>query len=188
MGGRDKGLVAFRGQPLVAHAVRRLLPQVDAIAVSANRHLEVYRTVTALVITDVRSEACGPLAGIEAALTTTHHDWVATAPCDVPLAPTDWVEAAYRIASTSPSRAAYLRLQEGADVRDQPGFCVIHRTHAAHLTQYLNQGYRAWKRWLDAIDAQRVARTDPQSFINVNTLEDVADLEQSTVGVTPLSQ
>lgn len=185
MGGREKGLVEFRGQPLVRHAVLRLLPQVSAIAVSANRHLEIYRKVTATVITDVRQGACGPLAGIEAALAHSHHPWIATVPCDVPMAPTDWVGAAYQTAIRSGSRAAFIQLQEATGVRDQPSFCVVHRSHAAHLTRYLNEGHRAWKRWLEAIDAQRVVRTDAQSFTNVNTLEDVTGLEQQRTSASP---
>ncbi len=31
MGGEDKGLVDFQGQPLINHVIKRLLPQVDQL-------------------------------------------------------------------------------------------------------------------------------------------------------------
>ena len=40
MGGADKGLQRLRGRPLVQHALQRLQPQVGALMISANRHLE----------------------------------------------------------------------------------------------------------------------------------------------------
>ena len=38
LGGVDKGLQPWRGTPLVDAVLARLAPQVDAIAISANRH------------------------------------------------------------------------------------------------------------------------------------------------------
>ena len=43
MGGLDKGLQPLQGRPLVEHAIERLRPQVGALAISANRNVDVYR-------------------------------------------------------------------------------------------------------------------------------------------------
>lgn len=45
LGGADKGLVPFQGEPLALRAYRRLSPQVDRILVSANRSFDEYRKV-----------------------------------------------------------------------------------------------------------------------------------------------
>ena len=37
MGGRDKGLVALQGRPMIAHVIDRIGPQVSALAINANR-------------------------------------------------------------------------------------------------------------------------------------------------------
>lgn len=42
MGGIDKGLQPFLGQPLAAHALDRLAPQVGHLMLNANRHAEAY--------------------------------------------------------------------------------------------------------------------------------------------------
>ena len=42
MGGRDKGLVQLRGEPLAGHAARRLAPQVGRLIISANRNADSY--------------------------------------------------------------------------------------------------------------------------------------------------
>ena len=42
MDSRDKGLVEFRGKPMVAHVIERLAPQVDSLIINANRSLAEY--------------------------------------------------------------------------------------------------------------------------------------------------
>ncbi len=38
MDGRDKGLLPLAGEPLIAHSIRRLRPQVAERLISANHH------------------------------------------------------------------------------------------------------------------------------------------------------
>jgi molybdopterin-guanine dinucleotide biosynthesis protein A len=54
MGGADKGLASFHGEPLVSRAMRRLQPQVGFVMINANRHLEQYATLGAAVVPDLR--------------------------------------------------------------------------------------------------------------------------------------
>lgn len=42
MGGKDKGLLIFKQQPLFMHVVNRFAPQVSALLISANRHQDIY--------------------------------------------------------------------------------------------------------------------------------------------------
>lgn len=48
MGGIDKGLQLFQGEPLALHAIRRLRPQVSALLVNANRNRAAYEAFDAL--------------------------------------------------------------------------------------------------------------------------------------------
>ena len=67
MGGRDKGLIEWQGQPLAQHALRRLRRQslpLARIAISANRNLAAYAAFGCPVWTDVIADFPGPLGGI----------------------------------------------------------------------------------------------------------------------------
>ena len=72
MGGVDKGLQPFRGQPLALHALQRLAPQVGALLLSANRHQGDYQALAAPfhapVLADGLAGYAGPLAGFLAGL------------------------------------------------------------------------------------------------------------------------
>ena len=89
LGGADKGLVAWRGRPLVAHALERLADSgVDAIVISANRHLEQYAAYGRPVLADEEPAAFrGPLAGIARALAAVGASYLFTVPVDVPAWP-----------------------------------------------------------------------------------------------------
>lgn len=81
--GRDKALLAYAGRPLVEHAVG-LLRAVGLVPhILGNRpDLAVY----APVIEDIHP-GCGPLGGIEAALTASNSEWNLFVPVDLPLLP-----------------------------------------------------------------------------------------------------
>jgi hypothetical protein len=68
MGGRDKGLQPFRGQPMAAWAIERLAPQVDALLINANQNLEAYAAFGHPVVPDRIAGFAGPLAGLHAGL------------------------------------------------------------------------------------------------------------------------
>jgi len=87
MGGTDRGLVAFQGQPLVAHAVESLAPQVVGGMISANRNFERYRSFASRVVGDSVGDCPGPLAGIEAGLAHAPTAWMVVVPCDAPRLP-----------------------------------------------------------------------------------------------------
>ncbi len=57
MGGVDKGLQPFRGEPLALHALRRLQAQTGAAMVSANRNLGAYQAFGAPVWPDEGGKA-----------------------------------------------------------------------------------------------------------------------------------
>lgn len=92
--GTDKALVLWRGEPLLAHVIERLGPQVDAIVINTNSKALEYRA-TGLAVAPDKSEGFeGPLAGVLAGL-----EWsgnigaghLVTVAVDTPLFPADLV-------------------------------------------------------------------------------------------------
>ena len=66
MGGVDKGLVELDGQPMVAHVLERLAPQVDEVLINANQNAERYAAFGHPVVADAIGGFAGPLAGLHA--------------------------------------------------------------------------------------------------------------------------
>ena len=84
MGGIDKGLVSFLGQPMVAHVAQRLSPQVDEILINANREIAQYEALGYSVISDDITGFAGPLAGLQKGMHVASGTHVLTVPCDSP--------------------------------------------------------------------------------------------------------
>src|SRR5690554_590863 len=74
MGGVDKGLVAFRGRPLVAHVRDRLLGRVAELLINANRSEGDYAPLADRVIGDAEGGYQGPLMGIYSGLRAARGD------------------------------------------------------------------------------------------------------------------
>ena len=72
MGGGDKPLRELGGRPLLAHAIERLAPQVDALAINANGDPARFAAFNLPVIADSVVGFAGPLAGVLAGM-----DWAA---------------------------------------------------------------------------------------------------------------
>lgn len=87
----DKGLVKFKGRPLIECVINALHNQVDDIVISANRNLELYKQFSPTVVPDDNGKF-GPLSGMAAALPACKHEWVLVVPCDMPYLPNDLVE------------------------------------------------------------------------------------------------
>jgi len=91
MDSRDKGLVPFRGKPMVAHVIERLAPQVGSVLINANRNSEQYEAFGYPVISDEVGGFAGPLAGLHAGMRACTTELIVTAPCDSPFLPLDLV-------------------------------------------------------------------------------------------------
>lgn len=84
MGGQDKGLLEWRGQPLIAHLQRLVRPLTDDLIISCNRNTERYATYADQLVSDDSPDFPGPLAGIRAGLAAARHAHLLILPCDVP--------------------------------------------------------------------------------------------------------
>lgn len=170
MGGADKGLVDYRGRPLVAHAAERLAPQVDELLINANRNADRYGMFGARVIADRDGAFLGPLAGLSAALHETTCDLVVSVPCDSPGLPEDLVR---RLGHGLQAAGADVAVAQAAG-RLHPVFCLCRREVLATLDRYLAQGGRRVEEWVRSGNWTAVDFDDqPEAFRNLNTAEDL---------------
>lgn len=174
LGGRDKGLVEFRGRPLLDYVLAVLRPQVQEILISANRNLERYRATGHRVVTDTDGEFAGPLAGVLAGLHAARTPYLAVVPCDGPLLSDDLV--ARLCAALGERHAAIAAAHDGE--RLHPTYALIPLGRVAALEDYLRSGRRKVSEFYAENDLVTVDFSDrPQAFLNVNTPEDMAMLE-----------
>ncbi|MEO3691509.1 molybdenum cofactor guanylyltransferase MobA [Roseateles sp. DJS-2-20] len=169
MGGVDKGLQHYQGQPLALQVLARLRPQVDRVLVSANRHQDVYAEWCDTVLADRLADYPGPLAGIDAALCGLGADeWLLTAACDLPELPLDLGD---RLAAGLAGRPAAIARSGG---RLHPTCALLHASLGPGLAAYLADGGRRVQAWLlEQCHAAVVDFDDAAAFRNVNTLEDL---------------
>lgn len=198
MGGVDKGLQLLHNQPLALHAAQRLAPQVGALLISANRHHSHYAAWGYPVLADdvAWPDFAGPLAGFATGLAHCTTPWLLTVPCDSPLFPLD---LAQRMLACATQHGASLVLAAAPDaqgvLRPQPTFALLQRALLPSLQTFLDQGGRKIGAWAAQHNRLLCAFDQPgdasQAFCNLNTLEELQQLEQlpawhdATSGVSP---
>jgi molybdopterin-guanine dinucleotide biosynthesis protein A len=193
MGGIDKGLQLFRGQPLVAIARDRLLAQGGGspglIGINANRNLQDYAALGLPVWQDSVPDYAGPLAGFLTAMgqCRDRYDYLLTVPCDSPLFPLDLLpRLAAALISTGDDIAMALAPEIAADgstlLRPQPVFCLLRTSLADSLQRFIDGGGRKIGAWTASQRQTKVAfdasGDDPHAFANANTLEELRALEK----------
>ncbi|UYO92997.1 molybdenum cofactor guanylyltransferase MobA [Pollutimonas sp. M17] len=193
----DKGLLGLDGAPLVAHAQRYLAPQVGALLVSANRHLEDYADYGRVLADDpALGSDLGPLSGVASALAASSSPWLAVMPVDVLNLPADMVARLARAADEAGALIAYASTAdpawEVASSPDRPGsaegggrahpLCmVVHASLARSLRDYLEAGDRKVQLWQKRHAAVPVFfDPGPDAFFNINTPEDLRRAAQAS--------
>ncbi|UYG05669.1 molybdenum cofactor guanylyltransferase [Halomonas sp. LR3S48] len=172
MGGRDKGLELLGGVALVSHVRERLAGRVAEVLISANRHLERYRSLADRVVSDTVGGFQGPLMGIYGGLCAATTPWVLVVPCDTPVLPPDLVER--MAAGIGRHRIAVAHDGE----RLHPVVVLLERALADDLHAALAEGERKVGRWFERHAWTAVDFSDcPEAFDNLNTDEDRRRLE-----------
>jgi molybdenum cofactor guanylyltransferase len=184
MGGIDKGMQPFRGEPLALHVLRRLAPQTGTMLISANRSADDYARLAqpfdARVIADTHADYPGPLAGIASALRAAQTEFVLTAPCDAPFVDANLAESLMRalIAANTPiAYAATIEPATGERIA-HPVFALIRTSLADDLDRWLDAGERKVRAWYARHKAAEVAFHDDRAFYNINDLLQLAALER----------
>lgn len=163
MGGRDKGLVAYRGRALVDLAIERLAPQTGELLISANRNLEEYAQRGCRIVTDTLPDFQGPLAGVLAGLQAAQHEWVLTVPCDMPHLPQD---LAARLMAAARDNMIVVA-EDGT--RTHPAVMLIHTSQMQSLAAYLQDGRRSVHGFQESAGFA-TAHFDAAAMANINTL------------------
>ena len=167
MGGEDKGLVPLDGTAMITHVIARLAPQVDQVAINANRHTTEYQALGYSVVADESPDFAGPLAGMLAGLAWCSSAYLQIVPCDGPLLASDLVMRLRTAIADADVAVAH----DGE--RLQPAHLLIAAHRYAHLRAYIADGGRKIDHWLAQLRYQTVDFSDRRAmFINVNTLSE----------------
>lgn len=177
VGGADKGLLSYRGLPLIDHAMHRLGPQVARLMISANRSHTDYARRGVAVLGDRFPGYLGPMAGIATGLSSCETDWMQVVPCDGPEFPTDLV-ARLTMARCGSSLVVVPESQASdGQVTRHYTFMLVHQSLALSAADYLLAGRRRLRHWAEA---QRPTyclfqhQVDSIAFSNLNTHVEIA--------------
>jgi molybdopterin molybdotransferase len=197
MGRVDKGLQPFRGTTMIAHVLQRLAPQVDTVAINANRNLPQYQAAAGadtVVMPDRMSGFEGPLAGLQAGLHYCATELLLTAPCDSPFLPSDLAARLYAALETEDADLAVAVTMEtdeqdgGAPYRQpHPVFSLVKASLLPQLEAYLATGARRVEGWHKSLRVAEVMFDDASAFRNINTLEDLKRHEPEPANPAPTS-
>jgi molybdenum cofactor guanylyltransferase len=203
MNGVDKGLQSLHGRPLVAHVAQRLRPQVARLIVSANRHIDDYAHYADRVLHDSTPDFAGPLAGMLEGLRAIESDATSdtallVAPCDSPFVPLDLATRLADALNVTHGRIAYGVTREVTSHTAKPGenrqandpptpssachhfvFALIRAGLANELAAYLADGGRRVGAWYAHHSAAQVTFDDEHAFYNINTLQELYELERA---------
>ena len=159
--------------PLTIKATQ-LASKVDTIIINANRNQSLYEKYGFPVVADQIEGYCGPLAGMASGLQAAKTPFVVTVPCDSPLIPVDLVQKLY---STLQDEDAEICTAH-SNGRLQPVFTVMKTEVLSSMLDFLNNGERKIDKWFEQ---HRLAIADfseqPDTFININSAEELAEIE-----------
>ena len=193
MGQVDKGMLPLHGQPLAAHVLQRLAPQVGQLALNVNQHAQSYASFGLPIWADEHDDYRGPLAGLQSGLRQAGTPYLLVVPCDSPLLPTD---LAARLAAGLQQADADLAIavtQEtepatgATQLRLHPVFCLVKTSALPQLDAYLAEGGRRMSAWHGPLTLAEVLFEDGPAFRNINTPEELAAVQAQDISV-PMAQ
>ncbi|HED5646014.1 TPA: molybdenum cofactor guanylyltransferase MobA [Enterobacter cloacae] len=173
MAGKDKGLQHLNGKPLWQHVADTLADQVSAMAISANRHIDIYQRSGYPVYQDTLGDYAGPLAGMLSVMQQSEAEWFVFCPCDTPFIPSCLVERLVQFRDGAP----VVWVHDGE--RDHPAITLIHRSLVPALQDYLTAGERRVMVFMRQSGGHSIDFSDWKSaFVNVNTTEDLQTMQE----------
>ena len=168
MGGQDKGLVEWLGEPLIAHLQRKVRDLTDDLIISCNRNREQYAPFADQLVVDDEGDFPGPLAGIRAGLKVAHHSHLLVLPCDVPRIDAALVQSMREAAQLQPEKPLMLRHDE----HWEPLLCVIPVALLPAFETAWNAGERSPGRVMRGLGATALQCPDNDPRLaNLNTPE-----------------
>lgn len=199
MGGRDKGLQPWRGEPLARWVIRALAPQVRGLGVSANRNAGAYSQLLDDICrrptsgdnwvpasegvhpddADLPAHS-GPLAGILTGLRRSPTPWLQLAACDTPGLPAHLVERLLAAACAAGADIAVPCTHETgsqgeAETRPHWTCALVHKRVTPELAAAFVMGDRKVGQWIRSRRWVAVSFAPASDFENMNTLETLDD-------------
>ena len=174
MGGADKGLLLFRGKPLIAQVLARVKPQVEEVFISANRNTEAYAQLGYPVLSDAIEGFAGPLAGLHRALREAAHPFILCVPCDTPFLPADLVARLREALIKSESDIAV----PVAGGQIHHAVMLFRRGLASSLEDFLAANERKVGKWQAGHKQVIVPFEQADAFLNINTPEELLHAEE----------
>ncbi|MFC1579257.1 molybdenum cofactor guanylyltransferase MobA [Pseudomonadota bacterium] len=171
VGGVDKGLVPWKGKPLVEHVVHRMRTEVATLLISCNRNSDYYAPLADNIVNDQRHGFPGPLAGIEAAIPLLETEFLLISPCDTPCLPDD---LGARLLAALDGPGASFNISYAHDGERGQYLCAVLRRRVVHtLTAALDSGVRAVHLWYRQHRCVAVDFSHQRTrFHNINRLGD----------------
>lgn len=181
--GRDKALLEFGGVPLILHTARLLDPLVAEVTIVGSPRRYAKLGLRAIADSAQAQGAFdrtgrGPLAGIAAALSSTHFPWNLILACDLPYLSAEWLQWLISRALRSRGDVVIPRTERGIE----PLAAVYRRECGAPIAAALARGVRKVS---DAIEDLRLdfvqppdwRRIEPSELVlkNMNAPEDYED-------------
>ncbi len=177
MGGADKGLLLWHGKTLVENALTRLSPQVDRLAISANRNRSAYAKWGYPVLADRFPDFPGPLAGLHAGLAVCDTELLACVPCDTPNYPADLVAKMLATLRRHPHAPITWAVTAAGE---HPVFLLCKKELAPALERYLVEGNRRVRSFLQESGGKPTRFDDEAAFDNLNTPDALGTQSQET--------
>lgn len=162
MDGQDKGLVMWRGEPLIGHVQRIARPFTNDLIISCNRNHKRYARYADRVVNDGNDHFDGPLAGIRAGLSAARHPHLLVLPCDVPGIDSALLTALLQTASTHPNVPVMVRQGQYWE----PLLCVIPVALASEVEAAWQFGERSPRQIMLQLNAQTVQCEENDSRLN----------------------
>jgi molybdopterin-guanine dinucleotide biosynthesis protein A len=174
MNNQDKGLILFKGQPMVSYAIAAMSAVAGQTIINANRNIQDYQKFGLPVLSDLTDSFDGPLAGVLTAMYFAKTGVLLVMPCDSPL-----------VKPIHLQKLLTTRAEQDADVavaidgeRLHPVFLAIKTVLKQSLQDYLHSGQRKMETWLNQ---QKMVNADFSNergvFVNINSLMELLDLE-----------
>jgi molybdenum cofactor guanylyltransferase len=170
--GRDKALIDFNGQPIIAHVIDVMRELSDDVIVVSNRADE-YARFGVWIVPDYDPPS-GPLGGIAAGLSAAKNDLSIVVACDMPFLN----RALLRYLIDRAGKVDAVVMKTGDDY--EPLHAVYRSTCLPFIQQHLAQGDRRVISFFDDVKLLTIPEAewrpidpDARSISNLNTPEDL---------------
>lgn len=167
--GSEKGLILFKGKPMIEYSVSILTQLCDEIIICANN--SNYDYLGFKVVSDIITD-CGPLGGLYTGLSESNSQYNLIAPCDVPFITKDlYILLLQNIANNNAVIPSYNN--------EIHPLCGIYSLKCISVLQSLiSEKKFKMLRVVDELGAKIVPlKYDTDIFININTLEELIKLK-----------